>query len=1555
MRIDLQCPVEVWRCILPDEPKEPCELILFNLGDKVIVSVEVTMILTDEHGSEISRVVERAHDMNGQPGENFSMLMELPDSMVKAGVTRLEVMVEKAWFEDGIVWRKARGSLIEYTTNALPRGRSLSKLRYIAGPDAIGFPERQGTSLWLCVCGRPNHVNQAKCARCGRSQDEIFRTCSREAVEKAMTGQETRLSQTARSATRLGSGDTRDFIARKKRRGGGTAVLILLVLALAAGSAVAYTRLLRPYLDYRQAVRWKEEGEYGKAETAFRDMIGYKDSGDQLTQTRYLAAEQKKKDGKYAEAAAAFRMLETYRDSTEQAVACDYLYADALLQEGKTGEARSAFEELAALDYGDSADRVRECDYQKAEELRAGSRWEDAALAYEALGDFGDSADKARDCRYRQAGRLLEAGRWEEAYTAYGALGDYLESATLKLEALYRPGVQALTDETPDDAAALEWLTREELDDYKDTKALREQAWYLRGQNLLAGGETEEAGSAFRQAGSYLDAEEQVAECLYRPAMEAMERGEWLTAAERFARLQGYKDADELWKKCYYQAAVEKTGEAALSMEAQAWEEAQNAWEEAAELLRKVPGYADADSQTLTCVFNTARACAEQGDYVRTLALIAGLPENYEGAAELADACVYQSALDAFEREEYGTAAASFESLGDYRDSAAQAQKAHYAEAGACWADGDYASAWELYSALGDFADSQALALRARYAQAQALETAGVYADAAAIYKELGTYENSNVRYEAVMLSRGDELLAQGQYTAAREAFAALENNDEAKERIKACDYAKAEAMAEEGNREAAADLFTSLADYSDAADRASRLWYELAGEAQAAGNLTQAAALYGRIPGYADSDAKLAEIRDDVLEDEIYGVPAQQARAALDAGDAAGAAALLDSLNYSALPERYAHVRDLYVQACYTEGKRLYDAGDRQAAYPYLQRCAGYADTDSLMAAETAWRMLGTWRDDTRILVFRRDGSFSMGNDEGRWRLADGSIFVGDEIWFRLEGIDGETMTLADVRGEEEVSLTLTRSAADTLAPLSQTAPAPTPAPTPAPEAESQESAADTDALDPLYQAAVEAMDAGSWLQAAGQFEQLAGYRDADDLWKECIYQAAAAAMEEEAWFTAVEHFRRIPGYADTDSLLPGCIFAAAAASADAGNTAQARLLLAELPEDYEGAAALRQACDYKDAAAALDRGEYSAAAETFEGLGDYGDSIGQAQRARYAQARELEDEARYADAAELYRALGAYEDSETRCGAMLLARAGELLTQGNYTAAREIYAALPESPETLEGIRASDYAKAEAMADEGLKESAAELFAALTDYSDAQERALQLWYELAEEAQAAGNLDRASALYARISDYGDSMDKLKAIEEEVYGGPLEEARTALAQGHAREAVILLDALAQTEIPERYAELKQVYAQACAAEGKRLYEAGEKEEAYPYLQRAAGLTEADALLSRETAWRILGSWQDDAHTLVFRRDGTFSLNGEEQTYALSGYNIRVDGVTWFKLVRTAGDAMTLRDVRGETEQTLQLTRTAPLPPEPFPWAAEQPSAEPNTASTEAE
>ncbi len=1525
MRIDLQCPVEVWRCILPDEPKEPCELILFNLDEKVIVSVEITMILVDENGSEISRVVERAHDMNGLPGENFSMLMELPENMVKAGVSRLEVTVEKAWFEDGIVWRKARGSLIEYTTNALPMGRNLSKLRYIAGPDAIGYPERQG-SLWLCVCGRPNHANQAKCVRCGRGQEEVFRTCSREAVNAAMTGQETRLTETTRSATRLGSGDTRDFIARKEHGGGRRAALILLLLALAAGGVFGYLRLLKPYLDYRQAVRWMESGDYGQAETAFAGMPGYRDSDALLTETRYLAALKLKEDGDYAEAHAAFLApeLKNYKDNAGQALACRYLQADSLLEEGRIAEARALFVELDT--YQDSPDRVTECDYEKAEELyRAGNRWQEAAAAYEALGDYRNSAVQAKYCRYMLAGQLLENGEWEAAYAAYDELGGFADSRTRKLDALYQPGVQALAATPPDYETALTWLTREELNTYKDAAGWREQAWYLKGQALLQAGDSDEAGSAFRKAGSYLDAEELVVECLYRPAEEAMEAGEWLLAAERFERLKGYKDADSNWMECYYQAAVGKMAEAGSRMEEKAWAEAETAWEEAAAYFGKVAGYADADSLVPVCVYNNARACVENGEYVQALQLIAALPEGFEGADTLEKECHYQNALSAYERGEYAAAAEAFENLEDYRDSAGQAWKSHYAEAGVCYEDGDYETAWELYTALGDYEDSASQASAARYAQAQALETDGAYTEAAAIYKELGTYADCGERYEVVMLARGDELLAEGLYTAAREAFAALEDSAEARARIRACDYATAEAMAAEGNEEAAAELFASLADYGDAAERANRLWYELAGEAQEAGNLTQAEALYGKIPGYLDSDEKLADIRDEVYENEVYGIPAKQAQEAMEEGDAAAAAAVLDSLNLSALPDRFAYARDLYVRACYTEGKRLYDAGDKQAAYPYLQRCAGYEDTDSLMAGEMAWRILGTWRDETRILVLRRDGSFSLANEEGTYRLVEDSIVIKGEAWFTLADLTGETLTLVDNRGEEAVTLVLTRTAPDTLAALTK--------PVSVAETDVQEIPAKEEG----------SVEAGSLEAEPGEPEPEEPEEKSDG--EEARYQAGLAAMADGRWAEAAELFRQIPGWGNADSLLRQCVFNRAKECVDTGDCAQALLLMAELPEDYEGLAELRLACGYEQAADAFARGDYAAAAEGFEALADYSDSAAQARKARYAQARALEEEGRYEEAAGLYRNLGDEEDSGERLRSVTLARAWQLLEAGQYEEARALFAQTPDSPEAAEGVRACDYAMAEALAAAGQKEQAAERFEAMGDYGDAAERALRLWYELAGEAREAGDPALAEARYLRASGYADSGEKLAALREEMYGTPIREAGEALDAGRTREAAAILDPLTRGEIPEAYAdEVRDLYVRACYAEGRRLYDAGEREAAYPLLQRSAGYLDTDSMLNGETAWIIRGTWQDGEHTIVFRWDGTMIADGEESAYRLSGYNIQAGETmeNWFKLVNAPKPTfMYLRDVRDGSSKVLQLAKTAPDALADLPWAAE--------------
>ena len=166
MKIDLSCPVEVWAAKRPTAEYPASELTLFNLSDKVVVSVEVTMQIQDRQGSELARLIDRNRDLWGEPGRSFHMPVAIPGDLLQSA--RFLASVEKVWYEDGTVWRRTSGQLIEYRSNVLPAGRELSALRAVAGDNLVaGYPEEQG-DLWLCVCGRPNLLTQPVCLRCGR-------------------------------------------------------------------------------------------------------------------------------------------------------------------------------------------------------------------------------------------------------------------------------------------------------------------------------------------------------------------------------------------------------------------------------------------------------------------------------------------------------------------------------------------------------------------------------------------------------------------------------------------------------------------------------------------------------------------------------------------------------------------------------------------------------------------------------------------------------------------------------------------------------------------------------------------------------------------------------------------------------------------------------------------------------------------------------------------------------------------------------------------------------------------------------------------------------------------------------------------------------------------------------------------------------------------------------------------------------------------------------------------------------------------------------------------
>ena len=52
MYIDLTCPAEVFRTVLPTEEIPAAALTLFNLSDRVITSAEVMLRLLDKRGLE---------------------------------------------------------------------------------------------------------------------------------------------------------------------------------------------------------------------------------------------------------------------------------------------------------------------------------------------------------------------------------------------------------------------------------------------------------------------------------------------------------------------------------------------------------------------------------------------------------------------------------------------------------------------------------------------------------------------------------------------------------------------------------------------------------------------------------------------------------------------------------------------------------------------------------------------------------------------------------------------------------------------------------------------------------------------------------------------------------------------------------------------------------------------------------------------------------------------------------------------------------------------------------------------------------------------------------------------------------------------------------------------------------------------------------------------------------------------------------------------------------------------------------------------------------------
>lgn len=853
LKIDLTCPAELWRYELPRKDYPACELMMYNLGERIIVSMELTVILTDRQGEEIQRLIYRAHDLDGRPATAFAVTVPVEDA---AGAQGLEAIIDKVWFEGNSVWRRGKYALSEYTPNTLPNSRSLEMLRYVAGGNAVGFPQEQD-GLWLCVCGRPNAAEEGVCARCHREKAQVFNQFNREAIEKLTAQREQQLALKAKAAredaSRLQLQREKEYEAKRRKRrrvlGAGAACVLV------AGAAYGAVFHLAPYLRYRGAVSDMEGGRYAQAQAVFADMSGYADADANVNRCLYLAAK------------------------------------EALTADAGEDELIRARDTLIALDdYEDAAELVREADWLRANLLLQAGNTADAAALYTALDGYKDSAAQVKQCAYLDAGALLDERAFGDAYDAFIALGDYSDAAEQAKECVYQAAADALAN--GDAAGAIDQFSR--IADYRDAQERLKEANYLWGTKLLNAGEMVAAGDAFLAAGDYQDARAQANACLYAPAQEALAAEDYQTAAGLFGRILGYEDATEQYQACTLtlarNAMKDREYQLALTLLATLPDSYEDVlelrqecvylpataslngkdWQAAADGFERISTYKDSADKLIQARYGLAAQKAEEGEWETAASLYALLGDYKDSETNLL-ATRYGLGVKRLQEGLWNEAAAVFTELTGYRDSADKLNEAMYHQAEDAYGAGDYRAAREQFAALGGYSDAVEQVRACDYALALAAEENGSIQEAAALFASVGAYEDAEAHAQALYYTLGGQALAGGQTLTAARCYAKASGYQDAASLAGMyfdAYYQEASISAQDAMDNGEYALAAALLGHMDLTELPAKyaalsgLWqeanYQEATRLYAAGKPYEALAYYRAIPDYKDVAQRL-------------------------------------------------------------------------------------------------------------------------------------------------------------------------------------------------------------------------------------------------------------------------------------------------------------------------------------------------------------------------------------------------------------------------------------------------------------------------------------------------------------------------------------------------------------------------------------------------------------------------------------------------------------------------------------------------------------------------
>lgn len=660
---------------------------------------------------------------------------------------------------------------------------------------------------------------------------------------------------------------------------------------------------------YEDAQKLVREGAYDEAITAFTEIDGYEDSSKYLMYIKaiqmaengqrdlavstlttlgdfadskmlaiYYQAQEDEAKQEYESADALYRTIATFKDSAERIAAIPDLildrdFANSKIQVEWDGDC-SAMIALLEETYSADENKMKQQIYDYAQERLELKEYDEAYELFRALAwrGYSDSAVRMKDVVYAYAQDEMSQGEYQTALDALSSLTDYPAAEEPIRECRYQLAMQAEAD----GRYARAYAEYTDLGEYKDCadKAARFENEYAAASALLAGGEYDNAKSAFEALKDYADAEKMAKESVYQKGKKQLADGQFDEAKATFEALEDYADAQTMVKESVYQKGKKQLADEQYDLALSTFS--------ALGTYRKA--YDDAS-------YVQSRIDMQKGDYQKALyRLVKLMRYGYQEAEEPILECRYQLATQAENNGHYAQAYAEYIDLGEYKDCADRAAKFEndYATAQNLLNAGDYDQAKACFEALKNYADASTMAREAAYQKGKKQLADGQFDEAKATFESLKDYSDAETMVKESAYRKGKKQFADGLFAEAEATFDTLGEYSDTKEQILAIgehyyatrQYEQAEAIYV---KVSAAQQLYELGQYYESQDdlpNAIRVYGEAGTYENAQNKVTvlqreedyrtaealcqekkwqEAKAIYERLTGYKDTESKIA------------------------------------------------------------------------------------------------------------------------------------------------------------------------------------------------------------------------------------------------------------------------------------------------------------------------------------------------------------------------------------------------------------------------------------------------------------------------------------------------------------------------------------------------------------------------------------------------------------------------------------------------------------------------------------------------------------------------